>query len=56
MAAGALIALGFPKHEGRHEGRAVQGLAVVLTLATIVAVAFNVWHTMQGSRLAQMCG
>lgn len=56
MAAGALIALGFPKHEGRHEGRGVQLLAAALTLATITAVFFNVWHTLQGSRLSQMCG
>jgi rhomboid protease GluP len=56
MAFGALIALGFPKHEGKHEGRTVQLLAVALTLATIGAVAFNVWHTLQGNRLAQMCG
>ena len=56
MAVGALVALGFPRHEGRHEGRSVQLLAVALTVATVAAVAFNVWHTLQGGRLAQMCG
>lgn len=56
MAAGALVALAFPKHEGRHEGRGVQLLALALALATVGAVAFNVWHTLQGGRLQQMCG
>ena len=56
MVFGALVALGFPKHEGRHEGRTVQLLAIALTLATVGAVAFNVWHMLQGERLAAICG
>jgi len=56
MACGALVALAFPKHEGRHEGRTVQLLAVALTLATLGAVVFNVWHMLQGGRLSAICG
>ena len=55
MLGGALIALSFPKHEGRHESRGVQVLAIAITLATVAAVCFNVWHTLQGERLAQLC-
>jgi len=42
LVAGALVALAFPKHEGRHESRNVQLLALGLMVLTVLAIAGNV--------------
>jgi rhomboid protease GluP len=39
---GALVALAFPKHEGRHESRNVQLLALALLVLTVGAMVLNV--------------
>ncbi len=42
--AGGLLVLAMPKHEGRHEGRGVQLLALALLVATVAGVGLSVWQ------------
>ena len=44
LVAGGLIALAMPKHEGRHEGRAVQLLALLLLAATLLGFGLSGWR------------